>query len=397
VLVGSLIGCLSSSFASLLVSRILMGAVMPMLALPEAVAADTMPPERAAVVIGAIHAGTGTGIAGGLVLGGLAGAGEASWRWFFIVGTVASAAGIVATRAWLRDAPGRAEGRLDLASAAMLAAGLAAVLLAVIQGPSWGWGTPQVWGLALPGLAVLGACWRRQGRVAHPLVDTRRLVSEQARLPMLMTILAALGIYSALTALSRFALSDPSEVGYGYGWTPLKVAWYAVPQTVGCVIGFVLIRVFVRRDRVVRALALGFVVMIGAFLLFGLLTTHPAATLVALGLDSLGLATVLAITQVVMVRSVPHSESGVVLGLAVILYTLGNAIGTAVVAVLFDSFTTHGGAPSIGAFRLAYAFGAAAAAVALALYVPLARRLGARRPRSAVAGRQPIGRPASTP
>jgi hypothetical protein len=40
-----------------------MGALLPMLALPEAVANDTMPPRRAHLTIGAIHAGNGAGSA----------------------------------------------------------------------------------------------------------------------------------------------------------------------------------------------------------------------------------------------------------------------------------------------------------------------------------------------
>jgi hypothetical protein len=73
---------IAQSFTTLIVARVLMGAVFPMLALPEAIAADTMPAKRAQVTIGAIHAGTGIGVAGGLLLGSLAGAGDASWRTF---------------------------------------------------------------------------------------------------------------------------------------------------------------------------------------------------------------------------------------------------------------------------------------------------------------------------
>jgi MFS family permease len=375
VLIGSLIGCFATGFTGLLVGRILMGAVMPMLALPEAVASDTMPRERASVVIAAIHGGTGTGIAGGLILGGLAGAGEASWRWFFIVGAIASAIGILASWAWLHDAAERAAGSLDFVGAALLAVGLGAVLLAVSEGPTWGWGTVRVWGLGIAGLLVMVGWWRQQRRTRYPLIDTRQLISEEIRLPLAMTFIAAFGIYGSLSALSRFVLSPPAVVGYGYGWEPLQIAWYAIPQTIGCVAGFLLIRSFVRQNRPVQALAIGFGILVTAFLLFGLLLSHPFFTLLALCLDSLGLATILALTQIVLVRSVPASESGIVLGLAIILYTLGNAIGTAVVAVFFQSFGSTPEAPSLSAFKVAYAFGGVAAVVCLTLCVPLARRM----------------------
>lgn len=375
VLVGSLIGCFVTSFAGLLVGRILMGAVMPMLALPEAVASDTLPRERASIVIGAIHTGTGAGISGGLLLGALAGAGEASWRWFFIVGAVTSAIGLVASWAWLRDAATRAAGRLDVLGAALLGGGLAALLLAISEGPAWGWGAARTWGLGAIGLGVLVGWWAQQRRVRDPLIDTRQLLGESVRLPLAMTLLGALGIYSAITVLSRFALSPPAVAGYGYGWKPLQIGWYAIPQLVGCLVAFVVIRSLVRAGRPVVALAAGFGAMVVAFIVFGVLTSHPFFTLLGLCLDSLGLATILALTQIVLVRSVPASASGIVLGLAIILYTLGNAIGSAVTSVFFQSFGSTPKAPSLEAIRIAYAFGGVGALAALALCVPLARRL----------------------
>src|SRR5579875_3180879 len=72
VLAGSIVGCVADSLTGLIVARALMGAVLPMQALPEAIAADTMQPRRAQLSIGAIHAGAGIGIAGGLLLGALA-------------------------------------------------------------------------------------------------------------------------------------------------------------------------------------------------------------------------------------------------------------------------------------------------------------------------------------
>lgn len=379
VLAGSLIGCFAFSFVPLLVGRILMGAVMPLLALPEAVAADTMPRERAGVVIAAIHGGTGTGVAGGFVLGALAGAGNASWRRFFVVGAIAAAVGILASRHWLHDADEKAEGKLEVLGAALLATGLSTLLLAVSEGPNWGWGTIQVWGLGLFGIAILVAWVAQQSRARYALVDTGLLFSERVRIPLAMSLLGSLGIYMSFTALSRFALSDPGAVGYGYGWEPIKIAWFAVPQTIGCVASFFVVRNLIGRNRPIQALALGFVIVTVAFGLYAILTVDPVLALAGLLLNSLGISIILALTQIVLVRSVPTSQSGIVLGLSIMLYTLGNAIGTAVAAVFFQSFGSTPEAPSLTAFQVAFAFGGVAALVGLSLCIPLAR---ARRLRS---------------
>jgi predicted MFS family arabinose efflux permease len=377
VLAGSLIGCVADGFGGLVVARVLMGAVLPMLALPEAIAADTMPRERAQFTIGAIHAGTGLGISGGLLLGALAGSGEASWRSFFVVGAIASAVGIAATIAVIRDAPERARGGLDVLGATLLAGGLVALLLALTEGGNWGWGSFRVLGLAALGLVLLAVWFRQQSRTEHPLVSVRFLLREEVRIPFAMTFLVAFGIYGALSAVTR--LAQTPEAAGGYGFTAAQVAWYALPQGLGSLVGLVLIRRFVPRERHAAALALGCGLIVVSFVGYALLVTHPGGTLTALLLDSAGLATTLAVTQIVVVRSVTPAESGIALGLTIVMYAIGNTVGSAVVQTLFSNLTRAGTElPSLAAYRWAFALSGLAALAALALCAPLARRLVAR-------------------
>jgi MFS family permease len=374
VLAGSLIGCFSSSFGGLLLARILMGAVLPMLALPEAIASDTMEPRRAQFTIGAIHTGTGAGIAAGLLLGALAATGHASWRALFVVGVIVSAAGIAAVLAWVRDSPVRAPGRLDVAGALLLAVGLVGVLLAITEGPSWGWLSARVLGAGLGGLVVLAGWLVQQRAATQPLISVRHLLSPAVRLPYAMTFLAAIGIYSALSAVTRLA-QTPEATGAGYGWSPVRVAWYALPQLAGSLLAYGLIRALAGRGRHVAALTAGFVLLIVSFAVYGAGVTHASATLTALMIDSTGLAVTLAVTQIVILGAVPAAESGIAVGLSVVLYAVGNSLGTAIAASLFQAYTVgHTTVPSLTAYRLSFLISALAAVLALALCAPLARR-----------------------
>lgn len=378
VLVGSLIGCFTSSFGGLLIARILMGAVLPMLALPEAIASDTMAPRRAQFTIGAIHTGTGAGISAGLLLGALAATGHASWRAFFVVGAVASAVGLIAVVAGIRDSAVRAPGGLDVVGAVLLAAGLVGVLLAITEGPGWGWGSGRVLASGLVGIVLL-AVWLVQQRAAkHPLISLRHLLSPAIRLPYAITFLAAIGIYSALSAVTRLA-QTPSATGAGYGWTPVQVAWYAVPQLLGSLIGLVIIRTLVHRHRHVAALALGVALLVISFCVYGPLVAHAGFTLAALLVDSAGLATVLAVTQIIILRSVPAAESGIAVGLSVVLYAIGNSVGSAIAASFFASHTVgHTPIPALSAYQLSFLVSGLAVLIALGLCVPLARRFRSR-------------------
>nr|WP_275941553.1 MFS transporter [Planosporangium mesophilum] len=375
VLVGSLIGCFSSSFSGLVVARVLMGAVLPMLALPEAIASDTMAPRRAQFTIGAIHTGTGAGISAGLLLGALAATGHASWRAFFVVGVVVSAIGLAAVLAGIRDSDVRAPGRLDAVGALLLAVGLVGVLLAITEGPTWGWTSGRVLASGLGGLVVLAGWLAQQRRATHPLINIRHLLSPAVRLPYAMTFLAATGIYSALSAVTRLA-QTPKATGAGYGWSPVQVAWYALPQLLGSVMAYFVIRALVQRGRHVAALGVGTALLVISFLIYGPLVAQPGATLTALMIDSAGLAITLAVTQIVILRSVPKAESGIAVGLSVVLYAVGNSIGSAIVASLFGAYKVgRAPVPALSAYQLSFLVSGLAALVALALCAPLARRL----------------------
>lgn len=396
VLAGSILGWIATSLTMLIVARVLMGAVLPMLALPEAIAADTMPRERAQVTIGAIHAGTGIGIAGGLLLGALAGAGEASWRTFFIVGVVASVIGIVATLATVPESPVRASGKLDVLGATLLSAGLIGLLLAFSEGPTWGWDSLAVLAVGLGGLALLVAWWFSERIVANPLISVQHLVRPDIRIPYAITFFIAFGIYGALTAITRIA-QMPTETGFGYGFSTLQVAWYAIPQAVGSVVGLVIIRRMAPRGRRVEALALGAGLVVLSFVVFGVFTRRPGLTMAGLLIDSAGLATTLAVTQIVIVRAVSPVETGIALGLSVVLYAIGNTVGSAVLGVLFKSHAIgHTPLPSLAAFRWGFALSGLAGAVALALCAPLAAQARRRARRAEPAARGGIAQPGPT-
>jgi predicted MFS family arabinose efflux permease len=378
VLIGSVLGWVANDFTEVLIGRVLMGAAFPMLALPEAVAADTMPRERAQVVIGAIHTGTGIGIAAGLLLGSLAGAGDASWRAFFAVSAIASALGIGATLAWIRESVARARAHLDVVGAALLSAGLIGLLLAFSEGPTWGWGSVSTLAVAAVGLILLAAWWRSERRSANPLINVELLLARDIRIPYAVTFLVGFGVYGALTAISRLA-QTPTRSGFGYGYSALQVAWYAIPQALGGFAGVIVIRALVRRGNRAGALALGTGSIVLGFVLFGMLTRRPGFTMLGLLADSAGLAVTLAVCQVMIVSTVTAAYSGIALGLSIVLYAVGNTAGSAVVGVLFKSLTIgHTPLPSLAAYRWGFALSGLAAGAALALCAPLAARRPAR-------------------
>jgi MFS family permease len=260
VLAGAVLGSLTSSFGLLLVARILMGAQLPMLALPEAVASDTMPPQRAQVAISAIHASAGAGIAGGILLAARVGSHPAAWHAYFYVSAAVTAIGIAATALAVRESPARAPRRIDVAGAALLALGLVGVLLGLSEGPTWGWSSARVITSLVLGAALLLGWVAESRRVPFPLLPWRSMASPVVVLALAVMFFVAFGVYGGLSAFTLYATAQPATAGYGWGYTILDTAWFAVPVLLGASACVAVVVAVARRS------SRGMVAAVGGFL-----------------------------------------------------------------------------------------------------------------------------------
>ncbi|GHH79194.1 MFS transporter [Streptomyces sulfonofaciens] len=366
------VGCVIDTFATtlplVLLGRVLIGAQLPMLALPVAIANDTLEPKRAHGTISSIHVCTGLGIAAGLLLGSFVGR---SWHLYFAISAVAALIGLVATALLVHDSPRRATGGLDLPGAGLLTLALVAVLLGLSEGSAWGWGSAGVVSLLVGGAVLFGLWWLRERTAQVPLIKVGYLVQPHIGIPYAMTFLVAFGIYGSLSAVTRLA-QTPLQAGFGFGWSGHATAWFAVPQAVGPALGTLVLR-WGRQRGLVMTAAISFCLIIVGFAGYAVGHSTPLAELVSLAPDSMGLAIALAATQLLVLSVVPAEESGIALGLSVVMYAVGQSLGSAVVGVYFASFTTPAGLPALGSYLAAFATCGGAAVVALLLCVPLAR------------------------
>jgi MFS family permease len=93
--------------------------------------------------------GVGGGL--GLVVGGLIDE-HLSWHWLFWLPLPIMAAAAVCAWRYIPESPVRAPGRVKWAAAALMSAGLSAVLIAIAQTTAWGWTGPKT-------LACWGSAW----------------------------------------------------------------------------------------------------------------------------------------------------------------------------------------------------------------------------------------------
>ena len=198
------------------------------------VLAEFPPKQRALAVAvwsatGAIAAAAGPPIGALLV--------QASWRWVFLVNlpvglvTVALAARVLSES---RDP----EARLvpDLLSAVLIAFASSALMLAIVQGQSWGWTSGRIVGLLASSVVLTAAFLYRSTRHVSPVLELGLFRSRAFSAANIASILffAAFGamLLSNVLFLTRVWHEDIIRAGLQISPGPITAAVFAVPGSI---------------------------------------------------------------------------------------------------------------------------------------------------------------------
>jgi EmrB/QacA subfamily drug resistance transporter len=160
------------------------------------------PPEKRHIAIGAWAAVGGIAAAAGPPLGGLLV--EAGWRWVFIVNVPVGIAGLIAGRRVLREIRHPDSEPADVTGAVLLTAGVGALVVAIVQGESWGWSSARILALlALSAVLLAGVGWRI-ARHPAPIVDPALLRMRAFTAATLGSLLFFIGFAAMLLASVLF-------------------------------------------------------------------------------------------------------------------------------------------------------------------------------------------------
>jgi MFS family permease len=215
------------------------------------------------------------------------------------------------------------------------------------------------------------AWWLTERAARAPLIQVSYLTRRDVGVPYAITFLIAFGIYGSLSAATRLAQA-PAASGYGWGWSPLAVGWFALPQVIAALLAIVALRA-ARRHGLPPVTAVALAIITVGFVAYAFGHEIHGLFLAGTGLEGCGLAIAIASTQLMVVRAVPAAESGIALGLSVVLYAVGNSVGSSVFGVLFASMTGPAGKPALAAFVAGFLICGACALAALGLCAALLR------------------------
>jgi EmrB/QacA subfamily drug resistance transporter len=184
------------------------------------------------------------GLAGGLIIGA-AGIGQAlgpinggiltellSWRWIQLINVPIVAFAILVT--WMeihQTTPLKAGGKTDLAGILTLSFGLLAILLALDQAASWGWGDTRILGLmALAAVLLVAFVFAERAAGAQALVPASVIANRRFAGTCVCIALIAAPFFAALLYLPQYMqkLLLYSPIQAGVGMLPMMAMFAAI-------------------------------------------------------------------------------------------------------------------------------------------------------------------------
>jgi EmrB/QacA subfamily drug resistance transporter len=130
-------------------------------------------PEKRHVAIGLWAATGGIAAAAGPPLGGLLV--QADWRLVFLVNVPVGLLGLAFGSRVLTERKEQDAGRPDLAGALTLIVAIGALVVAIVKGQEWGWGSARVLSLLIVTAVLLPATWWRSERHGTPVIEPAML------------------------------------------------------------------------------------------------------------------------------------------------------------------------------------------------------------------------------
>jgi EmrB/QacA subfamily drug resistance transporter len=328
-LAGSLVGALAGDVNWVVAARAFMGvggALVTPLAL--SVLPSLFGDDERTKAVGAISAASALGLPLGPIIGGWL-LNHFWWGSVFLVNVPMAALGIAACVFLLPETRDPASPKVDVLSTALTAAGLGALVYAIIEAPDRGWGDALVLGMSAAAAVLLTGLALRERRAARPMLDTTLL----AHRGFLFNTLAATLVMFVLSGL-MFVL--PPYLQAVLGHDSLGTGVRLLPMMGGLLVAARGAQPVVARFGARAVVSAGLVVLAFAALLGSRTTAGSGYGFVALWLTITGVGFGFSVVPAMdgALGTLPRDRAGSGSGLLMTLRQVGAAIGIALLGSL---------------------------------------------------------------
>jgi EmrB/QacA subfamily drug resistance transporter len=323
---------LAASTGMLIASRVVQG-VGAALMMPATLSIVThaFPPEERGKALGTWAGISALALAIGPVLGGFL-TEHVSWRAIFYINVPVAIGAVIATVFAVRESRDETVGRqVDYLGVATVTGALTALVLALIEGNSWGWGSPEIIALLLGSAGLMAAFVAIEFRVRAPVVEFPLFASRNF---VGTNVVALIVTFAMLGQFFFMALYMQNILGYsaleaGVRFLPATLMIVAVAPLAGRL-----------TDRVGSRWPIAAGLTLVAASLYWLTTIDVGTTYADIWpsfvLMGLGMALVMSPMTTAAMNAVATAKAGIASGILSMSRMVGGTLGVAVLGAIFQ-------------------------------------------------------------
>jgi EmrB/QacA subfamily drug resistance transporter len=271
-----------------------------------------------------------------------------SWRWVFYVNVPVGIVALVAVAIALDTPVERVHHTIDYLGSALMAAGVTCLILITTWGGNdYDWGSPQIVGLAVAAVVLLGLFILVETRAKEPLVPLHLFRNSVFVVTCIIALAVGAALYGATTYLPQYQQVVRGESATSSG---LQL----IPLMAGVVLASLIVGQLITRTGRYRIYPIaGTAVMAGALLLLSRVGVDTGPFVLAAYMAMLGVGIGLVMQMLVLVaqNSVQMRDLGTATSLSSFARSIGGSFGVALLGSIFNTaFADNQAAAGLKAF-----------------------------------------------
>ncbi|MEU5811572.1 MDR family MFS transporter [Streptomyces sp. NPDC047718] len=301
-----------------------------------AIIGDLIPPRDRGKYQGMMAGVMALAMIGGPLVGGTI-TDHMGWRWSFYINLPLGAVALAMVTAVLHLPKKKAQGKIDYLGAALLTVAITStVLVTTWGGTEYAWGSTEILGLIVLGVAAVAAFLFAETKAAEPVMPLHIFRSRNFTLMSVIGFLVGFAMFGGVLYLPLFqqAVQGASATNSGLLLLPMLLSMMVVSLIAG--------RITTSSGKYKMFPIIGGALMVvGMYLLAQMDTgTSRLVSGVYMAVLGAGLGFLMQITMLVAQNSVEMKDMGVASSSATLFRTLGGSFGVALMGSLFTSRVT---------------------------------------------------------